>query len=246
MGVFLPHIQRLRRGGQPFALTNGIERQPLVPAQNFAAAVGDGPGLDSLGRVLRQEGTIIPLSQKAQVLALGLVCRWQAALLSDAAHIAFAQLPQREKCMSQLLLGKHAEEIGLVFTGVLAFPKLKQALMSGKDARVVPGGEVVRTDGFRVVPQRAPLEVAVAGDAGVGRLAAGVAFEELAHDDFPEVFSFIQHDKGDVELIRQSGCQGARFRRAAAVFLLAARDAPQAHCGADNLEALFHQQRRGD
>src|SRR5205823_8613125 len=66
------------------------------------------------------EGAVITVRNKADLLALGLLGHLESQPDGDLTYLLLAILPERQERVLQLLLGQIKEKVGLIFPGIAA------------------------------------------------------------------------------------------------------------------------------
>jgi hypothetical protein len=177
---------------QALALADGEGGQALVLAQQATVLKADRTWDEGLGYLLAQEARHPALADEADILALALVCRDQAAAARFVAHLLLGQGADREQRMGELLLGEAEEEVGLVL-GAIRRDGEHQAVEGLYDAGIMAGRDLGGAQPTGMVPERTELDRFVATDAGIGRLPLLVAGDEAVDDVPPELLLHIDH-----------------------------------------------------
>ncbi len=225
------------------ALADGVEVEAFVVAD--LASVG---GPDFAGFVLdvvAEEIGHADVADEADSLAVFFLRVGEIAGDGDFADFGFAEVADREFGAGELFLAEHGEEVALVFLIVNAFKEIEGAVVAADFAGVMSGGDGGETFGEGVVEEDAELHFAVAHHIGVRGDAAFIAVEEV----FDDALFVLVDEVDDAELDAEGVGGGAGvfdvlLPRAIAedVFLVD----PVFHVGADDLRALFLEEKSGD
>ena len=169
--VKLDDVERLAgpADAQAFALTDGVGGQPLVLAQDAAADVDHRAGAHGVRRPVVQEAPVVVIRHEAEVHRVMLAGDGQTALGGDAADLRFGIVADGKEDAAQFVLAQHAEHVALVFAFVDGFEQEDFAVCVAAQAGIVAGRQVVCAKPPRVVEQIVEADVAVAGEAGIGR-----------------------------------------------------------------------------
>ena len=186
---------------------------------------------------------IVPIRDKADILAVGLCRVHEAALLGAGAHLGLVHAAEREHDVRKLLLRHGIEHVALILALVRSLLQQKDAVLL-LNARVVPGHDVVAAKNFRAVKELAELHEAVAVDAGVRRDAVLVAVDEPAYDRAAEIVREVEHVERHAQRVGDAARVLLVVKRAAGARALDARVliVIELHRAADALEAaILHQ-----
>ena len=121
------HEAGLPVGGRPpdpqaLALANGERVGALVLPEHVAGGVVDDVAAvvgRPLAELLAQPAGVVAVGDEADVVGVGLGRHPQAAALGLAAYLRLGGVAQGEQRVPQLVLGQHAEHVGLVLAVVL-------------------------------------------------------------------------------------------------------------------------------
>ena len=186
---------------------------------------------------------IVPIRDKADILAVGLCRVHKAALLGEGAHLGLVHAAEREHDVRKLLLRHGIEHVALILALVRSLLQQKDAVLL-LNARVVPGHDVVAAKNFRAVKELAELHEAVAVDAGVRRDSVLVAVDEPAYDRAAEIVREVEHVERHAQRVGDAARVLHVVKRAAGARALDARVliVIELHRAADALEAaILHQ-----
>ena len=153
------------------------------------------------------EGGIISVGDKADILTIMLVGIDQAVGLGQLANLGFLKTTQREKRMSQLLLGQHVEKIALILAAIQA--ALEQVPASGCvlfHPGIVAGGQVICSQDPDPVQQRTEFDGLVADRAGIGSTAILIFFNKITNDCAPKHLGNIKYVKGSAKTAGNQPC----------------------------------------
>ena len=144
------------------------------------------------------------------------------------------------------MFGQHGavdspEEISLVL--VLIDSPAKLAI---DHASVMSGSYPPRVDSIRLFQEVAELRERVATDARNRRAAARILFDEVVDHIVPEAALEVEHVMRDPELLADATRVVHGIERAAGTVGDIFAVTEQLHCRADDVVALFDEQRRGD
>ena len=129
-------------------------------------------------RMTSDESCIVPVWDKADFLALGLLSDRQPKFLGQRPNLLLVQVAQWKEGSRQLALPKHVQHVRLVFVPVPGGEESKtRARLVRLDARVVAGGDEGGAQFVGLGQKRAEAHGAVAHDARVGRLAAQIGLD---------------------------------------------------------------------
>ena len=190
------HIHMLaQRDAKALALPDGIAGKSPVPAQYMAFLV------HKIARLQRdplreQEGHIVAVRDKADILTVGFIGVQQPGLPGAAADEGLVVIPHRQQQMGELILGQLIQHIALILASVTAPQQPVQAcFLVICHPGVVPCGDVVIAQRHRPVQQRTELQAAVAVDAGVGCTAGTVLRREMLHHVPAKSVGLVEHIK---------------------------------------------------
>jgi hypothetical protein len=145
------------------ALPDGVALEAAVAPDHRSLVVLDRPGAP--GQPAADEVSERALADEADSGRIPLVRDRQAALAGHPSHLGLVQAANREFAERELPCIQRMQEVALILAGVHA----AQEPAARADARVVPGGEALRTQALRVLEAYAKLDLAVAEDVGVRR-----------------------------------------------------------------------------
>ena len=90
------------------------------------------------------KGSIVAIGNKADILTVGLVGSYQAALFAHKADLGLGDVGQRQQNMCQLFLGKVKKHIALVFGVVVAAGQQPAVFRRVKnDTGIVACGQII-------------------------------------------------------------------------------------------------------
>src|SRR6267154_1846704 len=252
------HVERLASGkSQALALSNRELVHPVVSADHDALLV------NHLATAIRQRRAALPgigfdelhiiaARHEAELHAFRFVSNRQVCAACRGAYLVLGQFPQRELAARQLVLRESPEKIGLVLAVVARakqFPPLGPFILA--DARVVAGGQPLRSDLPRHAQERLELHVSIAVGAGHGGASREILIDERAHHSFFKLLLKIDDIVRELEMLRHALRVVNVIKRAAAVLyrtvalqLGQAALVPKLHSKADHRTALLLQQCR--
>ena len=172
-----------------------------MPPQHRAALVQDVSGRKGPSGPARQEGGVIPVRHKADILALLLLGGDEAALLRKAPHLRFGKLPQGKAQMGELPLAQGVEHIALILALIQGLAQfIAPGLPVLGDAGVMAGDKTVKAPLQGQVQQGPELQEVVTVDAGVGGLAAFIGLGEAPDHGGAKDAGEVQGLVGDAQL----------------------------------------------
>ena len=184
-----------QRDAKALALPDGVAGKPPVPAQHMAFLIHKIARLqrDSLRA---QEGHIVAVRDKADILTVGFIGVQQPGLSGAAANEGLVVISYRQQQMGELILGQLIQHIALVLAPVTTPQQPVQICFRiVYHPGVVPCGDILIAQCHRPVQQRAELQAAVAVDAGVGRASGTVLRREMLHHVPTESVGLVEHIK---------------------------------------------------
>ena len=222
---------------KPLALPDRIVQHPPVPSDHVARVVEVIPLLGGLSGVPGDEGDIVAVRHEADVLAVRFGLHRQSRFCGQRAHLALVVMVERQQQHRKQALVQVVEHVGLVLAGLGAAPQLIAARrLVEPHRRVVPRRDAAVPEAPGVPRERAELDAPVAGDAGVGRLAAQVAVREAVEHPLGKEGAVIEDVMRDAELF-------ADRLRIGDVLLGAAVEELE-RCAAHLIAPLLQEQRR--
>ena len=227
---------------QPAVLPDRVADDAVVPAENAAAFVHKIAGLRLFAGAQLDDFRVIAIRHEADVLTVGLVGVDEIRLACQISCLGFPQLAEREERPRQPLLRHVVEHVALVLRLVERLAQLVLPVFK-RDARIVPGRDVVAAENFRPLIKLVELHIAVAVDAGVRRESGFVGTDKFIDDFLSEIVGEIEDIVGDAELVadasgvldivERAACVRARY---AGVFVVI-----ELHRRADALVAVLAQ-----
>ena len=145
---------------------------------------------------------VVAVGDKADILAVRLMSRYQAAVFAHPADLGFGNICQRQQDMRQLLLGQVKKHIALVFGVVVAAGQQPAVSVSiENDAGIVTGSQIFTVHQPGAIEQFAEFDVFIAVDAGVWRTAGFVFADKAVDDAVPEAGTEIKDIVGNAQLV---------------------------------------------
>ncbi len=185
---------------QPLALADGEAVRALVAAQHLAGGVVDDVAA-VVGRggaeLLLEPAGVVAVGDEADVVGVRLVGDQQPAAPGLEPDVGLGGVAEREQRVRELLLGEHAEHVGLVLAHVDGPVHLDQPVVTGPQLGVVAGGHRVEAQVQRAVEHRRELDLLVAAQAGVRRPAGGVLGHEVLDHVLVEAVAQVPDVEGD-------------------------------------------------
>ena len=117
-------------------------------------------------------------------LRIGLLCHRQPRFQGDPPDFLLGVVSEGHQGGGQLLLGKFIEHISLILGGMPGFFDSVTAVCQTDDMGIVTGGNIVRLHDLCRIKHLFPLHIAVALNAGIGRLSFQIAPHKRIHN-FP-------------------------------------------------------------
>ena len=185
------------------------------------------------------EGGIVAVGHKADILTVGLVRVDKAVLLRDTAHLVLAQSAERESDMAELFLRQRIEHIALILGGV---ERLFQQIFSVffLDAGIMTRHDQITSQLPRTEQELVEFHIAVTVDTGIGRDAAAVAIDEFADDLLFKILGKVEHIIRDPDAVTYRARVLDLFERTAGLGIIIVFFIKQAHRTADPL-TIAHQ-----
>ena len=190
-----------RADAEALALADRVAPAALVLAEHVAAGVDDGSTTVDVAQLLGEPAAGVAVADEADVVAVRLVGDGQTTPVGLLADDPLRGVAQREHRVRELVLGEHAEDVGLVLRHVLGPVHLDQPVGAGAQLRVVTGDHCVEAERDRPVEHGRELDLLVAAQAGVGRAALGVLLQEVLDDVLVEAVAHVpdvERDPDDV------------------------------------------------
>lgn len=186
---------------EAFSLADGVEGHALMAAQRLSVFVNDLTRLQTGWVMGLDEGVIIVVGDKADLLAFRLLGYGQGKFGRQLSHLGLGVVPQGKVDMVKDFLGKLVEHIGLVFLPVNGPDQSAAAPFVRNNAGVVAGGDMVAAKVGGNLSQCAEFYVAIAKNAGVGGQSGSVLLEEGLDDFGGKLFSQVGHMMAEAENI---------------------------------------------
>ena len=166
----------------------------------------------------RSQPAVSPSEMKQMSWLSGFCATCRPAALGLGAHRpTCGESPSGNSECAQLLLGEHAEHVGLVLARVDGAVHPDQPVVAGDQPRVVAGGDRVEAERDRAVEHRGELDLLVAAQAGVRRAAGGVLRHEVLDHVLVEAVAQVPDVEGDPDHVGgAAGVVGVLDRAAAA------------------------------
>ena len=168
-------------------------------AEHLAVGVLDEAGAHL--NVVAQPGAGVAFGDEADVVGVRLLCDGETAFCRLRTHLCLGGgVSQREPDVLELLVGEHAEHVGLVLRPVGGAVQFAVAVFGGDDAGVVAGHHGVEAEGEGTLEERGELDLFVAVHAGVGGSSGFVFGDEVVDHVFFEAFGEVPDEEGDAQL----------------------------------------------
>src|SRR5918997_1090424 len=235
---YLADVQRRRRRDAYSApLSDRKVDNAGVTAKNPPFVVDDVTWLRS--HLLADKTAVVPIGDKADILALRGVGDSEPPLLGDGADVRLSVLPEGEDRTRQEIPRHRPEDVGLILALVHGARKRRAFLHPG----VVPCRDVVESELVREERRRVELDVGVASDAWVGRLAFAVGAHEILHDAPVEELLEVEREVRQSHPVRRVAGEEYRIGRAARAAAPLTVVQPERH-GCDVVAGLLEKQGR--
>ena len=114
---------------------------------------------------------------------------------------ALGEVADGKEHILQLLLAHDAEHVALVLGFIYGFQQVNCAVGLAAQPGIVPGRQVVCTHAARVVEQIVEADVAIAGDAWIGREAVRILGDERVDDELLERLLDVDQVEGNAQLV---------------------------------------------
>ncbi len=201
---------------QAAPLADGEAIAAVVAADHLAIEVHDGPG--SRAQPAPQEATGVTIGDEADVVAVGLVGHSQPAAGRLGTHLVLGAVTEREHGPAQLIAGQHGQHVGLVLGHVdAAHQPRRTPRPGGLEPGMMAGADGVETKRHGPVEDGSELDLLVAPQARIGRVAARVLRDEVVDDIGGEALGQVPYVEGDAYHVGGApGVPGILERAAAA------------------------------
>ena len=203
---------------EPAPLAQRIMDDSLMTPQYIALSVNKISGRTVTAAVTADKAGVVTVRDKADILAVFFFSVPEAALRGDLSRRVLVLVPQRELYMGQLVLGHHIEDIALVLGGIEGF---EQKVPAG--LRIIFGPGIMSRDQkitskfFHLRKQMLKLQLPVAFNAGIGRMAMQIFIDERL-DHFLAEKVFIVYDMvGNTDPFCYAASVLCIFKRAACI-----------------------------
>ena len=140
-------------------------------AQQISLGIHNGSRRHDIGSMQAQEVAVIAIAQEAEILTVLLAGDIQPQFFGERADFVFMVLADRKQRARQLRLPHDAEDVALIFLSVQAATQAPAVGRILTNPRIVTRGQVVRIQRQGIVEQPVEANMAVAFQAGVGRIA---------------------------------------------------------------------------
>jgi len=194
------HVERpFRHDAEALALSGREAPEAVVLTDRCAGLVDDRPALRR-EPVPTEERAVVVAGEEARLLALRAVGCVEPGARRLGAGLGLVLLAEREPDAVELARIEACEHVRLVLGRVGAAGEQPAAAMLD-DAGVVAGGEPVAACATREREQLREAEAAVAANARVRRLTAGVAADERRDHGAAELLAQVEGDVREPELV---------------------------------------------
>src|SRR5918997_6136251 len=235
---YLADIQRRRRrDAYPAPLSDRKVDHAGVTAEYPPFVVDDVSWLRC--HLLANKAAVVPIGDKADILALRGVGDGESPLFGDDADVRLTVIAEGEDRTRKELPRHGPEDVGLILALVQGARKRGAFFHPG----VVPRRQVVESELVREERRRVELDVCVAGDAGVGRLALVVGADEVLHDAPVEEVLEVEREVRQSHPMRRVAGEEHGVRRAARTAAPLAVVQPESH-GRDVVAGFLEEQGR--
>ena len=171
----------------------------LVAAQDPACFIYEVTGNVLFSGVPPDEGGVVSVRDKADVLAVRLPGIEKALAAGNLPGLRFAESPQGEAGVGQLVLGQHIEYVTLVLAGVQGlFQQIPAVFLL--NAGIVAGGDGIAAHEGRPVIETPEFQIAVAVNTGIGRPALLIGIGKSVHYLAAELIREVEHIVRHIQL----------------------------------------------
>ena len=246
--VFFADVHRLAQGdAQALALAQGVTDCAPVGSHHLAVYVQILSCRIGFAGVAGEKSGVVPIGNKADILAVVLAGVDEALLLGNLPDFFFGQVPQRELNVGHLILIQTGQKIGLILGSIFG---LAQQIPAGffvlANPGIVPGYHIVTAQNPGPIQQSLELQVPVAVNTGVGGQTGLVAADKFLYDFLFKSFLEIKDVVGNSQPVGHAagilyivqGTAGSGFARKQVVII-------QPHGGADTVKAALQHQKCG-
>ena len=181
------------------ALSDGVVDDAPVPTQDGARLVDEG-AFAGRRRVLHNIVRVAAIRHKADLLGIAFFRHGKSRLRRDLPNLRLGVLPEGQGCRRELLLREPAEHVGLVLFGMQRRFQRIAAVFELYDPGIMAGGHVIRLQHPGIIQHPFPFHVPVAGDAGIGRQAAGIGLNKRRGHMLLKIRRAVERIKRDPEL----------------------------------------------
>ena len=169
--------------------------------QHVPALIQKGAGGVVPARVVLEKGGVVPVGDKADVLAVPLPGADQPLLLGDVPDLLLGQPPQGEAHPCELRLGERPEDIALVLLRVEGlFQQEAAGALVPLHLGVVAGGQKGIAQLVRLLQKGAEFDGPVAHHTGVGGAARLILRRKGVHDTLGKAVRQVQGVVGNAQL----------------------------------------------
>src|SRR5204863_4582749 len=212
-GIGAQHVQGLpRRNADPSALAGRKAPEAVVAAEPAALLVED-LALGLLDAVAPQEVTVVAAPEKTGLLALRTPRGCESGAAGLGPRLLLGLLAQREPNPVEQARVEAGEHVRLVLPRIVAAGQQAPAAMLD-DPCVVPGREARGSGTLREREELREAKAAVAANARIRSLAAGVAAHERGHDRPAKLLAQIERHVWETERVASLARRDHGFRRA--------------------------------
>ena len=149
---------------------------------------------------------IIPIWNKADILAVRLICIEEILLICNHTGLVLVHIPKREHGMCQLLLGQGIEHIALVLGRVCGFFQKVSAILTLLDSCIMASHNIVAAKLLCTVIQAVEFQIAVAVNTGVWSCSIFISSYKPVHDLFLEICSKVKNIIRDSQIVGYASC----------------------------------------
>jgi hypothetical protein len=153
-----------------------------------------------------QERTVIAIWDKADLLALWLLRRWESARACHLTNLRLCHPPKREARTSDRVAAESMQEIRLVFVVIHRSTQApRSAVGAHRASRIVAGGNCFAAKERTPLPhERAELHRGIAANAGARRLSAEIRANKWLEHRIGELALKVLNVEWDLQLVRHA------------------------------------------
>ena len=176
-----------------------------MPAQNVALQVEIIPLRIVLAGIAAHECHVIPVGDKADVLAVPFAGIDKAVLICDLPCLGLRQAAEGQERMGELFLGQAVQNVGLVLGCIRRLAEqVASCLGVLTDLGIMSGNDIIAAQLLCPAQKTVEFQVTVALDAGIGGQAGFIAADKVANDLIIEIRCEIENVKWHTQAARHA------------------------------------------